>query len=252
MRLVRNLVLQSLFPGTFQGRDEKRLEWEAGVEVHDALRPVLRGNQVAGAARTGFHVAGESCDVPSEWHDNVAHSVLVGVMMITPKSTAPCARISGFRVYKAFDYGVYAQTGSGVTLTDFVSLDNGVGLYPMIIGPRGRKHQYADKPIVVSAQPQCNFFLESAIFVQQMHDPVKRYFRLRTWCWLRQVPSSTAWTPCQWRLTPTSSTARTPGHGAPAVAATSASLSPRTQTEPTLLQSSPSTFSNLTKPYGGC
>ena len=108
-------------------------------------------NHVAGAARTGFHIKGDACDEPSLSANNVAHSVLIGVMLLPPDGITPCTLISGFTVYKAFDFGIYHQTFAGLIIKDYISIENGVGIFPMIIGPPSLSHQYADKPIQVSA-----------------------------------------------------------------------------------------------------
>ena len=75
-----------VFPGTFNGKVEKRLFWEGGIETYMATRPVLTGNTVAGSERAGFRVDGEACPAQSTgtevWADNTAHSVLVGVEML--------------------------------------------------------------------------------------------------------------------------------------------------------------------------
>ena len=72
-----------VFPGTFNGRDEGRTYWDAGIDVRRATRSVLTGNAVAGSERAGYRVSGEPCDGSTEsWQDNTAHSTLVGVEML--------------------------------------------------------------------------------------------------------------------------------------------------------------------------
>ena len=55
----RNLVTNMVHPGTFNGRDELTMIWEAGFDIRRATRPIITGNAVAGSERAGYRVNGE-------------------------------------------------------------------------------------------------------------------------------------------------------------------------------------------------
>ena len=53
--VLNNLMILMVHPGTFNGRSETRLEWEGAIEVNEGVRPILRGNHVAGSERAGLY-----------------------------------------------------------------------------------------------------------------------------------------------------------------------------------------------------
>uniref|UniRef100_S4RUK3 Polycystic kidney and hepatic disease 1 (autosomal recessive)-like 1 n=1 Tax=Petromyzon marinus TaxID=7757 RepID=S4RUK3_PETMA len=63
VRIRRNLVTLSVWPGTYQDRLETNnlLLWPAAIQVHEATDVVLQGNVVAGFERLGFRIDGEPC-----------------------------------------------------------------------------------------------------------------------------------------------------------------------------------------------
>ena len=123
-------------------------------QTHNAIRPVLTDNHVAGCERAGFKVNGEPCthDINSAepWSGNVAHSVLTGVTLFADQGVAGCSLIRDFTVYKAFDYGLYYQSESNLEVIDFTSIDNNLGLFPMVVKPAALGHAFADKWVHVS------------------------------------------------------------------------------------------------------
>lgn len=78
-----NLVVLMLCPGEYNGRNEKRLECEAAIEVQKGLNVYLSGNAVAGSECAGFRIDGQSCSglLSDTWNGNVAHTARIGVLM---------------------------------------------------------------------------------------------------------------------------------------------------------------------------
>ena len=144
-RLERNLVTLVQFPGTFNGRKELRHEWNAGFELIHSTDVVLRGNVVAGSERAGYHVDGEPCDGPSRLADNTVHACLIGVMLLPKDGQPVCTLVANYAVWRAFDYGVYFQVVSSVVVSGLTSIDNMLGVFPMVIGPSASSHAHADK-----------------------------------------------------------------------------------------------------------
>lgn len=117
-----------------------------------AVRPVLTDNIVADCERMGYQVDGEPCSTtvnPAEsWSNNVAHSSLIGVGVING-GISGCTLLNNFITYKSYDYGMYYQGTSSLEVIGYTSLDNNVGLFPMVLGPSVVSHQFADKYVHV-------------------------------------------------------------------------------------------------------
>ena len=60
--------------------------------------------------------------------------------------------LSDFTVWKAWDFGVYVQTMSNMIVSGLVSIDNNLGLYPMILGPSATSHQFQAKTFDVKVR----------------------------------------------------------------------------------------------------
>ncbi len=153
--MQNNLITLVVFPGGYNGRTETRLEWSAGVETIDAIRPVLIGNVVAGSERAGYRIQGEPCRAETNlaipWQDNTVHSALIGVYTLPEQAdtSKTCISISNFTVSKTWDFGVYHNTIQSVEFNGIRSVDNKVGLMALVIGPASLSHAYANKYIDV-------------------------------------------------------------------------------------------------------
>jgi hypothetical protein len=79
----------------------------------------------------GYYVKGESCSsTPGvAWAGNIAHTVRVGVWVFK-FSTGPCTRLSHFTIWKAFDFGVYYQSGNSLQISynNFIDSHTAVGV----------------------------------------------------------------------------------------------------------------------------
>ena len=88
-----NLVLHTLFRGTFNNRyEDALLTFDGAIEVQGSILPVLIGNTVAGSERAGYRIDGEGCPgselegYVSNWIDNTVHSTLIGVEILPGNS----------------------------------------------------------------------------------------------------------------------------------------------------------------------
>ena len=165
-RLIRNLIIKVVHPGVYNGRNELRPEWDGGIQTLGAIGVVLQGNNVAGSHRALYRVDGEPCsklDGPSAdmWSDNTGHSALTGVAILPDEGHTPCTLVSNFTIYHTFDFGVYVQTEASVHVMNYLSIDNQLGVYPMVIKPSATAHQYANKYFKIS---QSTFVGRSSIY----------------------------------------------------------------------------------------
>ncbi|XP_061682368.1 PKHD1 like 1, tandem duplicate 1 [Syngnathoides biaculeatus] len=151
--LRRNLVTMTLWPGSYQDREEEfNYDWTAAIKVNEGEDAVMLHNIAAGYERVAYRVDGEPCSGSSHeneaWADNEAHGGLHGVYM-NGDGLPGCSLIRRFFVWRNFDYGIYFQTHMSVRVANVTLVDNGMGIMPMIYAPPSLSHQYADKKIRV-------------------------------------------------------------------------------------------------------
>uniref|UniRef100_A0A3P8VH65 PKHD1 like 1, tandem duplicate 2 n=1 Tax=Cynoglossus semilaevis TaxID=244447 RepID=A0A3P8VH65_CYNSE len=164
--LRRNLVMMSLWPGSYQEREEAfDFDWTPAIEVNQATNVVLQDNIVAGFERVAYRINGEPCpgfENPNEkWSGNEAHGGLYGIMM--NKDGLPgCSLIRDFFIWRSFDYGIYYQTSSNVVVSQVTLVDNGMGIMPIIYAPPSLTHMFADKmtqiqnSLIIGSSPEFN------------------------------------------------------------------------------------------------
>ncbi|XP_044191170.1 PKHD1 like 1, tandem duplicate 1 [Thunnus albacares] len=162
----RNLVMMTLWPGSYQGREEPfNYAWNAAIEVNEGTNVVLQNNIVAGYERVAYRIDGEPCpgnvNENEKWIHNEAHGGLFGVYL--NKDGLPgCSFIQGFFIWKSFDYGIYFQTISNVVVSNVTLVDNGMGIMPLIFAPPSVTHAFADKKVhiqnalIVGSSPNFN------------------------------------------------------------------------------------------------
>ncbi|CAG5956366.1 unnamed protein product [Menidia menidia] len=170
--LSRNLVMMSLWPGSYQDREEPfNFDWNAAIEVIEATGVVLQHNIVAGFQRVAYRVDGEPCpgssgasDGGEAWVHNEAHGGLYGVYL-NGDGLPGCSLIQGFFVWRSFDYGIYFQVGKqiqnrglvahppqvsmSVVISNVTLVENGMGVMPLVYGPPSLSHALADKTVLV-------------------------------------------------------------------------------------------------------
>ncbi|KAK7898488.1 hypothetical protein WMY93_019341 [Mugilogobius chulae] len=164
--LRRNLVMLSLWPGSYQDREETfNFDWTAAIEVNMGTAVVLQNNIVAGFERAAYRIKGEPCPgTPNDidmWRQNEAHGGLYGIYL--NKDGLPgCSLIRDFFVWKSFDYGIYFQVPQSMWIANVTLVDNGVGLMPLIYGPPSLSHSFEDKKVtfesslIVGSSPNLN------------------------------------------------------------------------------------------------
>ncbi|KAF0024292.1 hypothetical protein F2P81_023094 [Scophthalmus maximus] len=162
----RNLVAMSLWPGSYQDREEPfNYDWNAAIEVNMGTNVVLQHNVVAGYERVAYRVDGEPCagylNDNEKWIHNEAHGGLYGVYL-NRDGLPGCSLIQGFFVWRNFDYGIYFQTIMDVVISNVTLVDNGMGVMPLIFAPASVSHMYADKKaqiqnaLIVGSSPNFN------------------------------------------------------------------------------------------------
>uniref|UniRef100_A0A8C4EZ61 PKHD1 like 1, tandem duplicate 2 n=1 Tax=Dicentrarchus labrax TaxID=13489 RepID=A0A8C4EZ61_DICLA len=162
----RNLVMMTLWPGSYQDREEPfNYAWNAAIEVNEGTNVVLQHNIVAGYERVAYRIDGEPCpgylNENEKWIHNEAHGGLYGVYM--NKDGLPgCSLIRGFFIWRSFDYGIYFQTIMNIVISNVTLVDNGLGVMPLIYAPPSVSHTYADKSVhiqnalIVGSSPSFN------------------------------------------------------------------------------------------------
>ncbi|XP_064639845.1 fibrocystin-L-like [Lineus longissimus] len=129
-KLRHNLVANLLWTGDYDGRSEDfNYEWNAGIHVVAVTNLVMENNCVAGSQRAGYRLRPETCGSPVLWSSNEAHGVLVGVIQFADDLNTGCVRISGFTIWRAFDYGIYTTGKSSIELDNLVISDCTLGIY---------------------------------------------------------------------------------------------------------------------------
>ncbi|MED6281140.1 Fibrocystin-L, partial [Characodon lateralis] len=151
--LRRNLVMMSMWPGSYQEREEPfNFEWNAAIEVNEGTNVVLQHNIVAGYERVAYRIDGEPCpgmlNSNEAWIQNEAHGGLYGVYL-NKDGLAGCSFIRGFFVWKSFDFAIYLQVIMNVVISNVTLVDNGMGIMPLIYAPPSVLHAYADKSVHV-------------------------------------------------------------------------------------------------------
>ncbi|GFS10808.1 polycystic kidney and hepatic disease-like 1 [Elysia marginata] len=149
-RVTNNLVALSIWPGAYLDRSEPmNIEYEGAIEAIFATGLVLVNNTVAGAERLAYHLPGQACTTADSdlWSNNRATGALVGVG-IFPEDVAvdaSCVTYNGFTVWKNYDFGFYFNNEANVIIKNNWIIENGVGIFPMVIGPGPVSHAYEDK-----------------------------------------------------------------------------------------------------------
>ncbi|KAK3716577.1 hypothetical protein RRG08_039372 [Elysia crispata] len=149
-RVTNNLVSLSIWPGAYLDRAEPfNIEYEGAIEAVLATGLVLVNNTVAGAERLAFHLPGQACTtVDSDlWSNNRATGALIGIGIFSEDQAADstCVTFSGFTLWKNYDFGIYYNNEKNAIFKNNWLIENGVGIFPMVIGPSPNDHTYEDK-----------------------------------------------------------------------------------------------------------
>ena len=158
-----NLVLfvTSVHPG--DPLDKHAVDYPAGFEVQGYH--IVKRNIAAGSYRLGFKISGESCLSTGNpmVQDNLAHTTWTG-MLITGVSE-DCTFMSKFTSIWAWNYGIFSQTVSSLSLSQVVIAVGKIGLNLNTLGPDPIKHLLGNKyvhitnSLIIGAIPNeaCNY-----------------------------------------------------------------------------------------------
>ncbi|XP_072303332.1 fibrocystin-L-like [Eucyclogobius newberryi] len=150
----RNLVMMTLWPGSYQDREETNFEWNAAIEVNKGTDVVLQNNIVAGFERVAYRINGEPCPgTPNEsemWRQNEAHGGLYGVYL-NQDGLPDCSLIRDFFIWKSYDFAICFQVTQSMYITNVTLVDNGLGLLPLIYAPPSLTHRFEDKKVTVES-----------------------------------------------------------------------------------------------------
>ncbi|KAM5281038.1 fibrocystin-L [Ctenodactylus gundi] len=165
-RVRRNLVVLSVWPGTYRNRkDLSSTLWHAAIEINKGTNTVLQNNVVAGFGRAGYRIDGESCSSQTTsvetWFDNEAHGGLYGVYL-NQDGLPGCSLIQGFTIWMCWDYGIYFQTPDSVHIHNVTLVNNGMAIFSMIYMPAAVSHKISSKivqvksSLIVGSSPEFN------------------------------------------------------------------------------------------------
>lgn len=150
-RILRNLAVYSISIHTYDGRQEKsNIHWPGAIEVHEAIDVILINNTVAGSERFGFKLDGETCtDFGGISTGNEVHGCWHGVHLHYVECLPVCSMLSGFLIWKSYDYGIFTYCSSSIIVDHVIAVDNTVGMFPNVWGPPALSHRTADKYFVL-------------------------------------------------------------------------------------------------------
>ena len=150
--VLRNLAVYSISIHTYDGRrDKSNIHWPGAIEVHEAVDVILINNTVAGSERFGYKLDGEKC---TDTHlgnstGNEVHGAWHGIHLHYVECLPGCSRVSGFLIWKAYDYGFFSYCDSSIIVDHVIAVDNTVGLFPNVWGPHALSHRAADKYFIL-------------------------------------------------------------------------------------------------------
>ena len=140
------LLVTSVHPG--DPLDKHAVDYPASFEVQGYH--IVRRNIAAGSYRLGFRVSGESCVNSSTpmIHDNLAHTTWTG-MLITGVPEE-CTAVSTFTSIWAWNYGIFSQTVSSLSVSQVVIAVGKIGLNLNTLGPDPIKHLLGNKYVYIT------------------------------------------------------------------------------------------------------
>jgi hypothetical protein len=140
--LRNNLIANLLWTGSYDGRDDElNFEYNAGVYAVEYSDLIMEDNVVAGSQRVGYRLRPERCGSTTLWRNNEAHGVLIGVIhFAVDLARADCYRLSGFKIWRAYDFGIYTTGDSSIEVDNVIISDSKLGIYNYQMGPNPLSH----------------------------------------------------------------------------------------------------------------
>ena len=118
---------------------------------------VVSGTAAAGSTRVGFRITvadvcrDTAASISSlHFHNNVAHSNLIGLQIIKAEGVAECAEVAFFRTFRNWDLGIYAHTRQNLHIRDSFVAESVIGVLLNSYGPDPTLHLVEDKTITIS------------------------------------------------------------------------------------------------------
>ncbi|XP_053409194.1 fibrocystin-L-like isoform X2 [Mercenaria mercenaria] len=141
--ITHNLIANTQWTGSYDGRNEEfTLRFESALSAMGSKDLSIHDNYIAGSERIGYNVPGVDCENNAIMYSNnfgVGNVIAVGIL---PKDVVPfqCTRLSGFILFKNYDYGMYYHNTASLIAKDNVISDENFGLFPMVLGPDPLSH----------------------------------------------------------------------------------------------------------------
>ena len=66
----------------------------------------------------------------------------IGIFSEDQAADSTCVTFSGFTLWKNYDFGIYYNNEKNVIFKNNWLIENGVGIFPMVIGPSPNDHTY--------------------------------------------------------------------------------------------------------------
>ncbi|XP_076030840.1 fibrocystin-L-like [Oratosquilla oratoria] len=183
--LRRNLIATMLFPGAYNGKNDKENpNWYGGVYMLKAVQPVFEDNVIAGTEQAAVRTYGEDCAATSTWENNEAHSVMYGVMTWKQRISdgdLSCAMVQNIYVWRAFETSFFFQTGSSVLLANVKSVDSKIGTNQLIYSPPALSHEFSNKTSTI----RDSFFVGASpshsCEYHNLRSDIEAFFSKQTW-----------------------------------------------------------------------
>ena len=84
-------------------------------------------------------------DSPRKWRGNTVHGALHGISIMYKQGLPTCSKISGFLIWKNYDWGLFFYTRSRIIVSDTVFADNTNSINGHVWSPHALSHGTADK-----------------------------------------------------------------------------------------------------------
>ncbi|XP_048254422.1 fibrocystin-L-like isoform X3 [Haliotis rufescens] len=153
-QILSNLVTLTLWPGSYRSRAEAtNIQFDGSIDVMKATSLVFKNNVIAGSERTGIRVRGEDCTSESSWTGNEVHASMIGVSMFPTDEdvvSTTCIYLANLLLWRNYDYGIYYNQAASLKAKFIISIENGIGIFPMVVGPSALSHQTSDKFVEVT------------------------------------------------------------------------------------------------------
>ena len=152
-----NLVSNLQSSASYNGRNERfNFIPEAAFDTFKATNTDMMGNCVAASERAGYHLhpmitASCSASTP-QYNEETANTVMSSQMGVVlwpgdKISDNGCNIVSGYKMWKIFDYAVYLNNKNNEKVSGIVTADSGVDVMVYVMGPSALSHTVEHKTV---------------------------------------------------------------------------------------------------------